>query len=104
MIEYFKISNVKMKIVDLEGNKQEMSQAQAANDVEMAEDDDEEESEDESFNEDGEGGSGDDSEAGESEDMSDMVDEEMDKTEVKALQKETGKVDISKGRPKRTRK
>jgi hypothetical protein len=72
----------------------------------MAEDDndDEEESEDESFNDEGDGGSGGDSESAEFENDSDMVDEECNKNEVKALQKEVGNVDVNKGRPKRNRK
>lgn len=108
LIDYFKASNVKMKVVDIEGNKQEMSQVEAreAGDADMAgpDYDDEEESEDESFNEEAASGSGPDSESGEFEADSDVVDEEMDKHEVRALQKEVGKVDINKGRPKRTRK
>jgi len=69
----------------------------------MNEDEEEEESEDESFedkgdeesedSEDSEGGSGNDD---------NMVDEEMDKQELKALQKESGaNVDVKGGRPKR---
>lgn len=34
----------------------------------------------------------------------DMIDEELDKKELKALQKEAGKIDTKSGRPKRTRK
>lgn len=66
----------------------------------MAEYDDEEESEDESFHaKDSDDDDDDDEEDGE--DDVEMVDEELDNHEVKALQKDVGKIDIKSGRPKR---
>lgn len=64
----------------------------------------EEESEDESFKDDNEG-SNDDEESDENEQESgsdvDMIDEELDKKELKSLQKEVGDIDYTGGRPKR---
>lgn len=77
LVEYFKTANVKMKTVDNEGNKSELTQG-AKKDQEMAQEyDDEEESEDESFNDNGEKEEedSDDEEDGSDEDM---IDEELD--------------------------
>ena len=68
--------------------------------------DDEEESEDESFKEDG-GDSLDDEESGEVEDEGSdvqMIDSDVDKKELKALQKEAGNIDLKGGRPKRAQR
>ena len=68
--------------------------------------DDEEESEDESFKEDG-GDSLDEEESGEVEDEGSdvqMIDSDVDKKELKALQKEAGNIDLKGGRPKRAQR
>ncbi len=68
--------------------------------------DDEEESEDESFKEDG-GESLDEEESGEVEDEGSdvqMIDSDVDKKELKALQKEAGNIDLKGGRPKRAQR
>lgn len=102
LVRYFKAAGVRMKTVDTEGNKSEMkdSPVKQKQDQQMADYDDEEESEDESFNDsgasdDGEGEEDEDEEdggksvgknaaSGDSDDV-DMIDEELDKKELKAL-------------------
>ena len=100
LMEYFKASGVKMKTVDLEGNRKEIKDSKKKEEVdqEMNDYDDEEESEDESFNDQGDSDSSEDDEAD-----SEMIDSEVEKKELKKLQKET-KVDVNEGRPKRTTK
>jgi hypothetical protein len=69
--------------------------------------DDDEDSEDESFNDSGDDDDDDEDEEDEKSDSQqkggdvDMIDEECDKREVKALQKEVGNIDLKAGRPKR---
>jgi len=70
-----------------------------------AEYDDEEESEDESFNEDAVNSQEDDDESGEfdkdgSGDV-DMIDEDVDKNELRAIQKDVEEMDLKAGRPRR---
>jgi len=70
-----------------------------------AEYDDEEESEDESFNEDAVNSQEDDDESGEfdkdgSGDV-DMIDEDVDKNELRAIQKDVEEIDLKAGRPRR---
>lgn len=68
--------------------------------------DDDEDSEDESFNDSGDDDDDDEDEEdekeGDQEKDVDMIDEECDKREVKALQKEVGNIDLKGPRPKRT--
>jgi len=106
IVEYFKESGIKMKTVDIEGNKQELTDAgqiaggkPANTNVDMDMDDDEEESEDEDFTENDVGGgkssgSGGDDESGEAESNGedsemnggkDDIDSDVDKNELKAL-------------------
>ena len=70
-----------------------------------AEYDDEEESEDESFHEDAVNSQEDDDESGEfdkdgSGDV-DMIDEDVDKNELRAIQKDVEEMDLKAGRPRR---
>lgn len=107
LVEYFKAAGVKMKSVDEQGHKQELKQTalKTKQDQDMqAFDDDDEDSEDESFNDSGEDDDDDEEEEDEKEVSKDvdMIDEELDKKELKALQKETGDIDLKGGRPKRT--
>lgn len=121
---YLKDKGIKMRSVDVETNQHiEMSDEEEAEDDEESEQprkgskkaaagkkmqqaaiDDDSEEDDESFKDEGSAGSGDDDEEGEDEDDEEgdddsdgdaHMDEGIDKDELKALQKETGNIDLS---------
>ena len=108
LVQYFKQNNIKMKTVDLEGNRSELAESKADKDkeadTEMNEYNDEEGSEDESFDDKGQEDSEDGSDSEASGSGGNEIDEEMDKDEAKELQKENGKVDVKSGRAKRNHK
>ena len=98
LVAYFKESGVKMKTVDNEGNKADLKSPQKQ--VEPADEEEDEDGEDESFEDSGEGDEDSEADMGSDSDVS-MIDEEMDKNEIKALKKEAGNIDMTGGRPKR---
>ena len=101
LVDYFTAANIKMKTVDVKGVRQDLKETGKSNQDEdmAAEYDDEEGSEDESFNEEGNDEEGSDENG--SDDGSDESMEDVDKQEVKALQKEVGDVNMKEGRSKR---
>jgi structure-specific recognition protein 1 len=103
LVSYFKAAGVKMKTVDEGGNKQELKDSPQKKDHEMNDYDDEEGSEDESFNESGKD-SEDESAEVEADSDVDMIDEELDGKELRAIQEDQengGDVDLRGGRSKR---
>ena len=117
LFEYFKAAGIKIKTVDLDGNRSDMKDTPAEKenraDANMAEYDDEDE-DDGSFNENdasknsqGED-SEDDEEASEDdfddENESDVEMDQIDKDELKALQKELKKEGLAELRPRRAPK
>lgn len=97
LVSYFKTFNIKMKTVDVDGNKADLRSSPAKTNEAM-DYDDEEDAEDESFDAENNSMQSDEEESeargGSSDDDVDMVDEELDKDEIKALRKEAGNVDI----------
>lgn len=110
LFEYFKAAGIKIKAEDHQGNISDMKEFADDNkrggDANMAEDDDDDE-DDDSFNEKDASnqGSEDDEEAGEDDfdddDDSDVEMDEIDKSELKRLQKDAEDLNLGERRPRR---